>query len=238
MDSSRPTLLLTRPDMAARRFAAEFRARFGADWPVIVAPLMRTRWLQPELPDRRAADIAFTSETAVAGYARLTPDRTARAWCVGPRTADAARAAGFAVITGPGDATGLARCIAAERAGAVVLWPQGSETAHDLRDLLDPAGVETIPLTVYDQRPEPLTDEAKTALAGDRALLLPLFSPRSARLVALAAPIRRAPLFVAAMSRAVAEAAAALAPERLEMAPHPDTPGILTALERLLDARG
>lgn len=224
--------------MAARRFAAEVRARFGADWPVIVSPLMRTRWLTPELTGHRVADIAFTSETAVEGYARLTQDRTARAWCVGPRTAAAAQMAGFAVIAGPGDAAGMARQIAAARPGAGVLWPHGTETAHDLQDLLRPAGIETIPLTVYDQRPQPPTDEALAALAGDGALVLPLFSPRSAHLFAQAAPIRRAPLLVAAMSRAVAEAAAALAPERLEVAPHPDTPGILTALERLLDARG
>ena len=60
---SRPPLLLTRPRAGSERFAAQFRARMGADWPVVIAPLLETAPTGADLPAANA--LILTSEQAV-----------------------------------------------------------------------------------------------------------------------------------------------------------------------------
>ncbi len=227
MDRTRPTLLLTRPAAASARFARDFAARFGAEWPVVIAPLMETVFLSPPLSAGPFAGVILTSETAVGAYARLTDDRSPPAWCVGPRTAAAAQAAGFQARQGPGDAAGLARLLAAERHG-VWLWPRGRDVATDLTGV----GPAIQPLIVYEQRPSDLPPPALALLAGAAPVILPLFSPRSARLFAATGP-HRAPLMVAALSQAVA-AALPQGVSALEIADRPDADGMSQALARLI----
>ena len=90
MANASRTLLLTRPEGASRRFAAAVQGALGGGWRVVISPLMETRFLTVPLPD--CDTLAFTSETAVRAVARLGTDRRALAWCVGPRTEEAARA--------------------------------------------------------------------------------------------------------------------------------------------------
>ncbi len=234
MSDPRPTLLLTRPLATSRRFADGFRARFGQDWPIVLCPLMETQHLSPDLPDKPFAHVAFTSETAVAAYARLSGDRTPIAWCVGQRTALAARTAGFPVRQGPGDAEALMNLIRAERPAGAFLWPRGAQIARDLASELRAAGFEITGLQVYTQRAADPTAGAMALLAGDRPLLLPLFSPRSARLAADAFGAHAAPIRVAALSPAVADAAGRLAPERLSIAGKPESESLLDALAALI----
>lgn len=236
MPDPRPTLLLTRPRAASARFAALFGARFGPDWPVVIAPLMQTEWLtlEPAGPAPDGCDLIFTSETAVAAWCRLTTDRGARAWCVGPRTADAARQAGFAVAEGPGTAEGLARTIAAARPANRLLWPSGRAIAADMTSLLQDHGLIAERLVVYDQTTLPLGEEAGGLLAGRSPVLLPLFSPRSAELAAGAMARRNAPIWLAAISPAAAAAALPLAADRQAVAAHPDADGMMGALAALI----
>lgn len=233
MTRPRPTLLLTRPLAASQRFAQAFRGRFGADWPVVISPLMATTFLAPDLPDVEPEHLLFTSETAVAAHCRLTAGRRATAWCVGPRTTAAARAAGFAVREGPGDAPALAALLKASPPGGAILWPHGADIAHDLVADLAQAGIALRALTVYRQGPCPPTALAAELLATPRPVLLPLFSPRSARLVIDAFPDAAAPLLVAALGPAVAAAAAPLRPQRLSVADRPDSESLLAALGAL-----
>lgn len=210
-----PTVLLTRPLADAHRFAARL-----ADVPVVISPILR---IVPVAFDRAAVEagqaLVFTSRHAV-GFAG--PGRGRIAYCVGSRTADDARAADFDVIEGPGDAEGLIPLL--RRAEGPLLHLRGRHLARDL-------GVPGI--VVYDQQFQPLDDQAKALLEGDQPVLLPLFSPRSARLVAQAARGRRAPLWLAAISPA---AAAAWDGPRddLEIADHPDADSVLAAINRLL----
>ncbi|MGB3314372.1 MAG: uroporphyrinogen-III synthase, partial [Albidovulum sp.] len=117
MDRERPTLLLTRPEKQSKGFAGAFRARFGADWPVIHSPLTAIRYLAagPVPPDTDG--IIFTSQNAVSAFLRVTGDRGLKAWCVGMRTAEVARKAGFDVVAGPGGAEDLAQMIIESGAG-------------------------------------------------------------------------------------------------------------------------
>ena len=237
MEPARPALLLTRPDAQSRRFAALFRARFGADWPVVLSPLTEIAFLPCDLPAELPSDIVFTSENAVAAFSRLSRDRHAIAWCVGTRTEAAARAAGFTTTRrGPGDWTGLARLLI--EAGRVrrVLHPRGVHAAGDLPGTLGSAGIETVSIPIYDQRELRPTAEALRLMQGSRPILLPLFSPRSAWLAARAFASARAPLRIAAISAAADAAASALPATARTIAARPDGDAMLDALAALIAA--
>lgn len=233
----RPILLLTRPQAASDRFAAEARTALGADWPVLIAPLMRTIW-QGALPEMlNLSDVIFTSETALRGFCRLSARRDMRAWCVGARTTAAAERAGFAVCQGPGDAQGLAALIAKTCAAKQLLWPHGKDIARNMDDLLVSVGIETVSAVIYDQQPVPLTAEALTLLSGHMPVLLPLFSPRSARLFqkALGAHTVNAPLYLASLGPNVDVAAALLTARHRRVATRPDAASLLMALAELAE---
>lgn len=237
MPDHRPPLLLTRPASASARFAAAFRAQFGADWPIVLSPLMETVWQSPTVDLDGVGGLIFSSENAVNGYCRLQSVRNLRAWCVGARTAEAARLAGFDAVEGPGDAARLADMILRAGEGGKMLWPHGQQVAFDIADRLNCAGTETVSVTVYDQKALMPTDAARTLMAGSDPVLLPLFSPQSAALVQAAFADHRAPLWVAALSPSIAEACAPLGACRLSVAVHPDSESLLAALREILSGQ-
>lgn len=109
----------------------------------------------------------------------------------------------------------------------------------DLAGVLAAAGLRAETRLVYAQDPQPLSATATRLLAGRGAVLVPLFSPRSARLLAAAGPAQAsatAPLLIAAMSRAVAEAWAGPAPRALQIAARPTSEAMLHALTVLINA--
>lgn len=236
MKPARPILFLTRPEAQSRRFADEFRARFGADWTVVIAPLTEIVLLDASLPSDAPKHVIFTSENAVTAFAQLSTDRTTLAWCVGTRTQAAARAAGFETRLGPGDGAGLAEAIAADRSVRRILYPRPVHAAGDIPGALKSAGIETIPVVVYDQREQPLSDTARAVLGGPVPVLLPLFSPRSAQLAANAARAAAAPLLIAAISPNAAEAVRGVPARRIVTAARPDGEAMLDALGALIAA--
>ncbi len=221
IDSPVPAVLLTRPEAASRRFAARLT---GLD--VVIAPLMR---IVPVDHDSAAVTgakaLIFTSENAVpaagAGAGR-------RAICVGPRTADVARAAGFDVTEGPGDAAGLMPSLIG--LGPEWLHPHGRHVAAEL----------PVPgIVVYDQQPLPLSYPARALLAGDRPVILPLFSPRSARFTATETRNAAAPLWIAAISAAADaawDAAQGKPPARRVVAERPEADAMARAIATLTGA--
>lgn len=229
---TRPTLLLTRPEAASRRFAAAFAARFGTGIPVLVAPLMALRPCPlDQAPEAEAA--ILTSEAGATALAAAS-DWRAPAFCVGARTAAAARTAGFPVAAVAADAAALLPLLRGA-APRHLLHARGRHAAFDFKGVLDPEGFTVAEAVIYDQPALPLSPAARALLDRPAPVLLPVFSPRSARLFAEAAGQPTAPLCVAAMSPAVT-AALPLAPAALETAPQPDAEGMLAALGRLLAA--
>lgn len=226
-DPAAPVILVTRPEAAGRRFAGQI-ADLGLR--IVLAPLMRIVPV-PHDPAAVAAarGLVLTSENAVphAGQGRGRP-----AICVGPRTAAAAGAAGFAVRQGPGDAAGMMPML--EGLGPGWLHLRGVRVAAEL----------PVPgIIVYDQQPLPPGAEAAAVLGGAAPVILPLFSPRSAALVAEAARGAAAPLWIipispaagAAWDRAAASAGAP-APARRLTACRPDAAAMRAAIARLAGA--
>ncbi|MFN3642673.1 MAG: uroporphyrinogen-III synthase [Gemmobacter sp.] len=238
--ATRPVLLLTRPDPGSSAFAAMAAARFGDRVQVLVAPLMEIAFLDAPLPAAlaAAAGLVFTSAAGVAGLARLAPGLARPAWCVGERTARAAAEAGHAAQALGGDAEALVAALAAAPPPAPLVHVRGTESRGAVAARLSAAGIPTTEFVVYDQRPLPLGDAARAALAGPAPVIAPLFSPRSARLFAAAAAgaAVQAPLFLAPISDAAQAAAGGLHPHAVAIAPTPDAAGMLVAIEALLAA--
>lgn len=205
---------------------------------MIQSPLTEIRFRDATIPLEGCDAVVFTSGNAVTGFARLSPRRDLPALCVGSRTAEIARAAGFGTRTGPGDAAALAGWIAGEIHPRRIAYPRGAEVAFDLEKSLESAGIETVSAIVYEQVARPADAPLRHALAGPEPLLLPLFSPASARRAVAEMAGASAPLLVAAMSARVAEAAGPLAPAALRIARHPDAGAMLDALAALIAAGG
>lgn len=218
---SAPLILLTRPQAAAERFAVRVRALGGT---CVIAPLMRIVPVAHDAARLRAARrLVLTSVHAVPAAG---PGAGRVAFCVGPATAHAARAAGFQVIEGPGDAARLGPMLAGEEG---LLHPHGRHVT---------AGLPVEGMVVYDQIAQPLPESGRAALRGGRVVLWPLFSPRSARLAAraLAQVGATAPVVPLAIS-AAAETAFGEWPAPIAVAATPDAEGLLALIGQRLVAR-
>ncbi len=226
-------VLLTRPKAQSRRFAAALAERFGPGLRVAISPLMVLRVLPAELPPGPFAGIVLTSEAGamVAGAWNGLPRR---AWCVGDRTAAAARAAGFDAVSAQGDAGALIARILASGERGPLLHLRGQDSRGDVAARLSDAGIPTAEAVVYAQAPQPPTAEAHALLTGSPPVVLPLFSPRSALLFRASLAEIRAPLHVAAISPDTADAAHDLRPARLITAARPDAEAMLDAVSVIL----
>src|SRR5437763_12493241 len=117
-------LLVTRPEPAGARTAARLRA-LGHD--VLLMPVLRIEFIaNPELGSGSFGALILTSAKAVealAQFQRLGELRTLPAYTVGRRTAEAARAVGFAPISADGNQEDLVALIASHfRTGAPLLY--------------------------------------------------------------------------------------------------------------------
>lgn len=228
-------LLLTRPEAQSRAFAAALALRFGDRLRTVVAPLMAPRFLSPQLPEGPFDAVIFTSATAVEAARRLGTLLPTRAWCVGTRTAEAAQAAGFNASSANGDADDLVAAILSDPPKGRLLHLRGQHSRGDVAERLTAHGITTNSTLIYRQEPQPLTPEAIALLQGPAPLILPIFSPRSAALLAAALPTTtRARLHVAAISATVAEAAALIPHVALVVARQPDADGMLNVVGTLL----
>lgn len=226
-------VLLTRPEAAGDRFAAELEARFGLRVAIVASPLLEPRFLAPALPD--AAALVLTSQTGVQAAARLGAGLPKRAYCVGRRTADAARAAGFDALSADGDADALVALILSAGDRGPFLHLHGRDTRGDVAARLAAAGLPATGAVVYAQEPRPLSPQARALLEGAGPVLVPLFSPRTAQLFAATAP-HAAALWIAALSPAVAAALGGLPVARSVVAAHPDAAQLIEAMAPLIGA--
>lgn len=222
MPSASPSasVLLTRPLPDARRFASLLADQVpGAR--VVISPILRIVPVAHDAARLAAAPgLVFTSAHAVAAAG---PGRGRPAFCVGPRTADLARAAGFDVTEGRGDAQGLVSLIQA--AGLPLIHPHGRHLTQAL-----PA----LGMVVYDQEFQTLDAVALQLLAEPAPVVVPIFSPRSARLLSQALPPSViAPLRLAAISES-ALADWSGPQEAAQLAARPDADAMLNAVIDLL----
>ncbi|MEX5727936.1 uroporphyrinogen-III synthase [Rhodovulum iodosum] len=228
-------LLLTRPEAQSARFAAAFRARFGCDIDILTAPVMTIAPTGAQLALDGVSGLIFTSENGVSAFAETHEARDLTAYCVGDRTANAARAAGFTAFSSRGTAEDLMADLIAAPPEGRLMHLRGAHARGNVADRLTAAGIPTREAVIYDQHAQPLPDAALDAAAAARLTLLPLFSPRSAALVGAWLAESPARLALIYMSPAVRDAWAGPAPVAAEMAAAPDAEAMLDALGKLIE---
>lgn len=192
--SAKPILLLTRPEAGAQRVLQACEEIIGYVPDALVSPVLEI------IPVGDWPDLTpYKSVILTSAYACRGTLTGCGAYCVGERTAAAAREKGAEIAHVSPDAARLIEEVPAIHQRAIYLRGKSVST--------DPAAQygcdEKI---VYDQQARPLTDAAQTALAGERPVILPLFSPRSARLVAEGVTMLGQNIHVLALSPAVAHA--------------------------------
>jgi uroporphyrinogen-III synthase len=224
-----PVLLLTRPRAQSKSFLRACEDAAGRRIDAVVAPILQIVPLGAKVNLTGLGGVIFTSANAVAAIGDTPRAAGLRAWCVGEQTARAAKAAGFDAVAADGDAEALVSLILRNQPPGPLLHLCGVHQASDIAGQLAEAGVPTRTQAVYDQVARPLPAEALGLLEGaGRPVILPLFSPRSARLIRDAVPRIGEAVIPLAISDNVARAWGG-DPERLSVARSPDA-GAMVAL--------
>lgn len=233
-------ILLTRPQPQSERFAAQLRAA-GVTLPITYAPLLKIAAVPfdpSELTD--CAGVIFTSENGVNGYIAGNGRTDLPAFCVGPVTLAAAREAGFAPVhEADGDAVALSHLLTTQRPDTPLCHARGSHVAANLATSLSAAGMPTREIIVYAQHATALTQDARALLSSETDIIVPIFSPRTARLLqqewaALNAP--RARVTALAISPAAAAPLQAQDFQQIKVANAPNGAAILALLLQSLAA--
>lgn len=231
-------VLVTRPEPQASRFAAALTARHGAGVQPVVSPLMAARFLTPDLPKGAFEALVLTSETGAEAAGRLKRAGAAlpaKAWCVGDRTAEAAREQGFDTVSARGDAVALAGLLRDRKEPGPLLYLHGRDRAADLGAALADLGGKIVSIAVYEQEEMPLSACAETVLRQSGPVIAPLFSPRSTRLLMAALPAGlRADLRCVAISEAARKPLLPALAETAIVAARPDGEAMLDAVSCLI----
>jgi uroporphyrinogen-III synthase len=224
------TILITRPEPEARRMAAEVQALCDAVT-VVISPVMRIAY-DGVLPEMSGEEVLiFTSRHGVEGFCRLSARWDFTCYAVGDATAEAAEAQGMRAISAGGDAEALLARIAAEGVHGPFVHLRGAHVAADIAGALRAAGHLARDAVVYDQVEAALSAGAQALLQGAQPVILPLMSPRTARIVLGQAGPITAPLYIAAISRKVADNVPEGVARRVDIAETPDLPGMLALVQ-------
>ena len=214
-------LVLTRPEEASRRFLAAVETCMGGPVANILSPAIEIEDVANGPIPEGVASVILTSEQGALRARSAGARAGMTAWCVGDRTAEVARREGFAAVSVGGDVEALIAAILKAQPNAPLAHIRGEQTTGDVSVRLTKAGHLTHDLVVYRQKDFPLSPEVFEALAGGETLVVPLFSPRSAE-----AFLRQVeptdPLRIVAMSKAVADKAAACGARDALVAERPD----------------
>lgn len=230
-----PAILITRPDPGGTEFEHALRAVGIGPVEFMHSPLMQIVPVKTALDLTGFECLIFTSRAGVAQFGALSDRRDFRVYAVGDATARAADEIGMHAISCQGDASDLIERILADEEPGPCLHLRGRHARGDITQTLGKAGVPTQEQVIYEQVDRDLTPEAIRALKREEPVIVPLFSPRTARQFVLS---RRgtAPIWVVAMSAAVADETAEICPQRVEIADSPDMVSMVRAVKRLIDA--
>jgi uroporphyrinogen-III synthase len=168
-------LLLTRPDHSARAFAQTLDPAALTCVNLLIAPLMEITATGDSVSVRSEDAVIFTSQNGV----RFAPDgQGRRAFCVGAKTAQTARARGWRGQHSGDTAQELIARLAKLRPAEALWHLGGAHTIGDIAQSLSSLGMTVRHVTLYQQDLLPLDTVARDALTG--RCIVPVFSPRSA----------------------------------------------------------
>ena len=195
------TVILTRPRLASDAFIADFEPILeGVS--ILVSPLLEI------VPTNYSADatgylgVVFTSANGVlnGGIPIDVP-----AFCVGDATTEMAIQHGWNAQSLGATSQELIAALKDLGPKGPLLHIGGRHRRGDVAMHLTRSGMKTDTIDVYDQRLIPLSTEAKSVLRGEKPVIVPLFSPRTARQFAAEADVTAPVHFVAISDSVLAE---------------------------------
>ena len=232
-----PIVILTRPTAQSHAYGGELHRLFGDRIRVVHAPLMRIEPTTHTIDLTGVARILFTSGNAIRLFCDISETRDIPVLCVGDKTASVARAAGMAAESASGNASDLVALARAEmkQNDGDILHVRGEHAAGDVTAALNKAGLRARAKVIYRQVACDLPPDAINALKGDKRVILPVFSARTAKiLVTQISDIELQGTTAVAISPNVAKALGACGFDDVKTAQDPDAFSVSTAIKDLL----
>ena len=188
LDDFGRSLLLIRPIEQSRDLEETLRTSLDPDHPplrTVYSPLVRIEPLQVPINTVGMDGVVFTSANAVREFSQRVADRRFTAFCVGPRTREAAIQAGYVRVRipdGAGNAAALATLVEMDwrRGGGPYLYVRGQPVATNLAGLLSARSVPVKEIVIYRQAVVPLRGSAQKVVA-QAATCVPVYSANAAR---------------------------------------------------------
>lgn len=150
----------------------------------IISPAFKIEPLEPKERPKDPDYIAFTSMNGVDQAVRLGLRAKSGVFCVGDATANHATSQGYHALSAAGDAEDLTALIKAQNVEGSLLHVSGEHITGNLVGALRQSGIEAQRLIAYRQASLRPTAEFANCLKGTGRTVLPLFSPRSVRIMA------------------------------------------------------
>jgi len=157
-----PVVLTTRPVEDAERDCSYLNAQGAV---ALSSPMLEIKDCPFTLPPLDSIDAVVLTSRHAASRLKGAGLQDLPCFCVGKTTAIAAGEAGLKQIhTGPGDGKGLARLIT-RHPHTSLIWPSAVDTGFDISAALEPEGIKTCRVSVYEAAPvESFTPESLEAL--------------------------------------------------------------------------
>lgn len=225
-----PVLLMTRPTEDSDRFVAGLGALHGVQ--VVTSPLICIR-VAKTIAMPSPEGIIFTSSNGVRAASQLGVAR-GPAFCVGTRTTEKARAAGWDALQAGETADQLVEKLSKLRPNAPLVHLRGKHVRGEIAQRLTEQGLATFESILYEQDTLPLSAAALDVLKGNRLVIVPLFSPRTARQFADTFE-GNAHLSVVAMSNAVADSVKHLKYHDIVVSDAPTAQAMTRCVRQLID---
>ncbi|MDK3071812.1 uroporphyrinogen-III synthase [Sedimentitalea sp. JM2-8] len=225
---------MTRPREASERFVARLPDDLKRRVEPVYAPLIEIVPTGGEIEFGDARAVIFTSAHGVAAASGGTRRRDLPAYCVGLSTTESARRKGWTALCMGETAQELARALLKSDEPGPMLHLSGVNTRGDIAETLSAGGRPTRRQAIYDQPLRFFGAAEQALLASDRSVVVPIFSPRTARQFADQCPAGAASHLVA-LSPAVAEPLSELTDHAVVVSEEPTADSMVLAIESLVN---
>ncbi|MEP6065980.1 MAG: uroporphyrinogen-III synthase [Paracoccaceae bacterium] len=225
------SLVLTRPLAKSQAFWDDLPAHLRDAFRLVLAPLITIEPCNVDFALPKDATVIFSSTHGVS----FAPDGEGRsAFCVGPATTKAALANNWQAKMMGSTANSLVVALSdIALPDAPLVHLSGRHTRGNIAQRLTAKGTPVRHVVIYEQRGQHLSNEAKSTITGNEPVFIPLFSPRTARQLAI--EIDTAPsATIIALSRNVAAEVTDLGVAVQFVADEPNAKAMVTAIESAL----
>ena len=231
-----PYILLTRPCDQARSFAEALTLRGVAVQNIVIDPILKIEAVAAPFDFAPIQGLLITSANAVAHLPADLVGSNLPAYCVGEATTRAAIKRGLTARHMAATAQGLCAAVGRENPTGPLLYLRGAHTTLDIARHFQGTRINLQNLVTYQQIEQTLKHETYQMLQSAGRVILPIFSPRSARLLC-GLDLDWTGHIAVAISQAVSEPCRMAGFGEVIVSPKPDTVSMLDVTTPLMAAK-